>query len=394
MDIALLIPFGIGLFLGFLGIWLIYRLQIHSHILSAQFRADDLIEAAQHRADDLEESSKLEVEAHVSDFRDREEPKIEKWEQTISEKDSEFRKRNKKERRKLKEQKRKQDSRTHDVKVKERHGRKLKNRYENRKGQYKNLTKTYIEALEKQHQLDRTEIQKDLVTELFQQADRESHQYWTHYVQEIQEDSEDIAKKVLHIAFNRFHRPYSSERGIPLVFFPSEKARKMLEANDKERLLKIQEICGCDIHTEEGNQLINIAGFDPVRREHTRRVFEKLFKWKKFDDGSIKKAAKEAKRGLINVINRDGKAIAKELKQGKFHKEILHMLGSLKYRYSFTQNQYFHVGEVGWLAGLLASEINENSKYSRRSGLLHDIGKSMDHMHDGGHAMIGGRFHR
>ncbi len=103
--------------------------------------------------------------------------------------------------------------------------------------------------------------------------------------------------------------------------------------------------------------------------------------------------ANDCKQDLYRQIKRDGDLIAKEIKQEDLHPEIKQMMGSLRYRYSFTQNQYFHCGEVGWLCGLLASELGGvETQRARRSGLLHDLGKSMDHAKDGGHAVIGADF--
>ena len=139
--------------------------------------------------------------------------------------------------------------------------------------------------------------------------------------------------------------------------------------------------------------IVGIAGFDPVRRELTRRTMERIFKEKKpINPEIIKRIAENQKKELFKQIKHDGDQIAKELRMDNMHPEVRQMMGSLRYRYSFTQNQYFHCGEVGWLCGLLAAELNLNVKKARRSGLLHDIGKSMDHAVDGGHAVIGADF--
>src|SRR5207253_5200752 len=118
-----------------------------------------------------------------------------------------------------------------------------------------------------------------------------------------------------------------------------------------------------------------------------------IFKEKKsITPDFIRKIAENQKKEIFKNIKHDGDALAKELKLEGLKAEVRQMMGSLRFRYSFTQNQYFHCGEVGWLCGLLASELKLNIKTARRSGLLHDIGKSMDHATDGGHAVIGADF--
>jgi ribonuclease Y len=177
------------------------------------------------------------------------------------------------------------------------------------------------------------------------------------------------------------------------VNFPDAHARRLLCDAKGENIKTIQEVCGCDIIVENEMEMVGVAGFDPVRRELTRRVLERLLKEKKnINPDFIRKIAENQKKELFRQIKADGDNIAKELRQQDLHPEIKQMMGSLRYRYSFTQNQYFHCGEVGWLAGLLAAELKLNIKQARRAGLLHDIGKSMDHATDGGHAVIGADF--
>jgi ribonucrease Y len=124
----------------------------------------------------------------------------------------------------------------------------------------------------------------------------------------------------------------------------------------------------------------------------TTRSLEKMVNERVLNADSIQRIVEKTKREVFRRIEEDGKRVAKELGQQNFHPEVLSMLGALRYRYSFAQNQHFHVAEVGWLCGLLASEINEHVPSAKRAGLLHDIGKAMDHSIEGGHAVIGADF--
>jgi len=177
------------------------------------------------------------------------------------------------------------------------------------------------------------------------------------------------------------------------VYFPENYHRNWLVDAEKKNLTKIQDLTGCDIIVEPDNDMIGVAGFDPVRRELTRRVLERLLKEKKtITLEYIDRTYTNQKNELFKQIKHDGDSIAKELKLENMHPEVKQMMGSLRFRYSFTQNQYFHCGEVGWLCGLLSGELGIDVKIGKRSGVLHDIGKSMDHAVDGGHAVIGANF--
>ncbi|MGZ6434949.1 MAG: Rnase Y domain-containing protein [Pseudobdellovibrionaceae bacterium] len=235
---------------------------------------------------------------------------------------------------------------------------------------------------------------KRQIGETLEQETHQRLQKWAEeYEEETKEHAETRAKRILDVALDRFARPYCAERGIGAVNFPDANSRRLLCDAKGENIKTLQEVGGCDIIVEPEMDMVGVAGFDPVRRELTRRVLERVLKEKKnINPDFIRKVAENQKKELFRQIKADGEAIAKELRQQDLHPEIKQMMGSLRYRYSFTQNQYFHCGEVGWLAGLLAAELKINIKTARRSGLLHDIGKSMDHAIDGGHAVIGADF--
>jgi ribonucrease Y len=235
------------------------------------------------------------------------------------------------------------------------------------------------------------EIKKGIQEQLENECKRRAEKFLQDLDEDLKDNSETHAKHILDVALDRFIRPYCPERGIGSVHLPDENTRKIFA--DPKINQVIQRACGCDIIVEEGQEMIGVAGFDPVRRELTRRVLEKLIKNRRdLNPAGIERVAEQTRKDLFRQIQQDGEAIARELKSPDLHPEIKQMMGSLRYRYSFTQNQYFHCGEVGWLAGLLASELKANVKKARRSGLLHDLGKSMDHAMDGGHAMIGADF--
>lgn len=238
---------------------------------------------------------------------------------------------------------------------------------------------------------------EDFKTQLKNQMEEETRRRAARIAQETEADAkehaETEAKRVLSLIIDRFARPYCAERGIGAVNFPDAHIRKLFCDPAGNNIKAVQDSCGCDIIVEDGMEMVGVAGFDPVRRELTRRTLERIFKEKKnINPDFIKKIAENQKKELFKNIKHDGDSLAKELKLEGLNAEIRQMMGSLRYRYSFTQNQYFHCGEVGWLAGLMAAELGLDIKKARRVGMLHDIGKSMDHTVEGGHAVIGAEF--
>lgn len=261
------------------------------------------------------------------------------------------------------------------------------------KDEHKNLNRELVFKLTEKLNTSADDFKAQLKIQLEEETQRRA----LHSIQEAEEDlkehAEYKAKRILSLAIDRFARPYCAERGIGAVNFPDAHVRKLFCDPGGNNIKAVQESCGCDIIVEEGMDMVGVAGFDPVRRELTRRTLDRIFKEKKnINPDFIRKIAENQKKELFKNIKHDGDALARELKLENLNSEIRQMMGSLRYRYSFTQNQYFHCGEVGWLAGLLASELGLDIRKARRVGMLHDIGKSMDHVMEGGHAVIGADF--
>lgn len=256
------------------------------------------------------------------------------------------------------------------------------------------IAEQMIDKLAQKIDITREAAREQLTAQLLAEAEKRGRELAQNIEDDMKEHSEQKAKRLLAIALDRFARPYCAERGISAVYFETNDQRRILVDAKGENLKTIEELTGCDIIVQDDMEMVGVAGFDPVRRELTRRLLERILKEKRqVTPEQIRKFAENQKRELLSQIKRDGDNLAKELKMEGLHPEIRQMMGSLRFRYSFTQNQYFHCGEVGWLAGLLASELGSvEIKKARRSGMLHDLGKAMDHEMDGGHAVIGADF--
>ncbi len=291
------------------------------------------------------------------------------------------------------QERQKQVEREREIKAEEEKLRQAEKTFDQKRLAVLDTLKGFVEALNSKLGTSSAEIKEQIQTRLLNEAQEHARRFIESYDEEIKLNGEARAKQILDIALDRFARAYCPERGIGSVNFPDSNARKLFCDPEGKNIKAIQEFGGCDVIIEEGSDLVGVAGFDPVRRELTRRILERVLKEKKkIDPEIIRRTAENQKKELFRQIKNDGDAIAKELRLEGLHPEIRQMMGSLRFRYSFTQNQHFHCGEVGWLCGLLAAELNLDIRKARRSGMLHDIGKSMDHAQEGGHAVIGADF--
>ncbi|MBC7465873.1 MAG: DUF3552 domain-containing protein [Bdellovibrio sp.] len=264
------------------------------------------------------------------------------------------------------------------------------------------LEQDYKTMLLGKTQLTEEEVLASLTYQMVTEAETSLAKTIEFYESETKEFAEQRAKKILGLCIDRFSKEMSTERGISASYFPSEEVRAIFCQKLTDIVSTVQSISGCDIYVDENPEpdrwhYIQIIGYDPVRRELTRRLFDKIFKdiekTKRAPDiADLKRTCENIKTELLRQIKRDGDLIAKELGLQNLHPEVRQVMGSLRFRYSYTQNQYFHCAEVGWFAGLLGAELGADSKRSRRVGMLHDLGKALDHELDGSHAVIGADF--
>lgn len=383
----------IGLFTGAILGWLIFKVNRSRLIKRAQDEAAELLQEAkdqveieelerQERVQEIETAAWTKVEPDMLKAEER----IEELQEHVDEKKQKADQIYSQERQKLVE-------RDREIKAQEEKERQHDDDFHKKQERVHQINGDFVVALTRRLETTPEEIKGQLSKKMEEQALDRSRKYVDAFVEEIRDTSEARAKQIIDVAIDRFARPYCPERGIGAVNFPDANVRRNFCDPEGKNAKAVQDNCGCDIIVDDTNEMVGVAGFDPVRRELTRRTLERVFKEKKpITPESIARIAENQKRELFRQIKNDGDAIAKELKLDGLHPEVKQMMGSLRYRYSFTQNQYFHCAEVGWLCGLLASELNLDIRKARRSGLLHDIGKSMDHAMDGGHAVIGADF--
>ena len=253
--------------------------------------------------------------------------------------------------------------------------------------------KRQIIQLEKKFSIDQNQLKSHLKEEIKEQW---AAQIKKEIEKEEKYNKQNIQKESffqLNHALNRMDRVYCPERGIKPVPFKNIKYLENLVGKDKAYLNEIEKECGVDIviNREEPLQAF-IFGIDPVRRELGRMTVHKLSNQNRINFEVIRKTVKMNKKNLFSKIRFDGKQICKKLGIKDIAPEVQNMMGALRYRYSFAQNQYFHCEEVGWLCGLLNAELSLPIKPAQRAGLFHDIGKAMDHSIEGNHAVIGAEF--
>ena len=254
------------------------------------------------------------------------------------------------------------------------------------------LRKECLEKLKQFVKVDHLSLQKEIEEREIQESKARGLRQAQYVLDVSQQDLEKQTQTILERVINRFQKSCCLERGIKPIVFKNLQAFNRTIGRDKCHLIFLEKTCGVDVLADEESLSLAVQGLDPVRREWGRLSLSKLEKKKRINSNIVSSVIQQAKRDLFQRISRDGKRVCDSLKLHNIPSEVRNMMGALRYRYSFAQNQHFHCEEVGYLCGLLQAEFSEEVSKGRKAGLFHDIGKAMDHAKSGGHAVIGADF--
>ncbi len=206
---------------------------------------------------------------------------------------------------------------------------------------------------------------------------------------EFKEEAEKKAKYIISTAIQRYAGEYVAERTISSVTLPSDELKGRIIGREGRNIRAIEAATGVDLIIDDTPETVVISGFDPIKREIARLSIERLIADGRIHPGRIEEIVDKVKKEMDKEVKDQGEQAMFEVGVQGVHPEILKLIGSLKYRTSYSQNQFVHSLEVAFLSGTIAGELGVDVKLAKRAGLLHDIGKAIDHSVEGSHAQIG-----
>lgn len=260
---------------------------------------------------------------------------------------------------------------------------------ESLKNEIKEIQAKQAEKLEKIAKLSRQEAQEKVLA----MAEKSISQDMINLVAKLQknaeEDAEERAQTILVSAMERISSEVTADRTVTALKLPDDEMKGRIIGKEGRNIQAIQRATGVDVLVDDTPGMVVLSSFDPVRRQIARLALEILMKDGRINPARIEEVVEKAEREINKEINRAGEDAAREVGLSGLPKEMLRLLGELKFRTSYGQNVLKHSTEMANVAGLIAEEIGANVKIAKTAALFHDIGKAVTHKIEGKHAQIG-----
>jgi ribonuclease Y len=251
------------------------------------------------------------------------------------------------------------------------------------------LHQQQIEELEKISKLTFEEAREILLDDVEKRISRETALYIKNKESEAKEEADKKAREIITYAIQRCAADHVSESTVSVVNLPGDEMKGRIIGREGRNIRALETLTGVDLIIDDTPEAVILSSFDPVRREIARVALERLIVDGRIHPARIEEMVKKAETEIQAKIKEMGEQALFETNVMKMHPELVKLIGRLNYRTSYGQNVLKHSIEVSQLAGIMADELGANSRIARRAGILHDIGKGLDHEIEGPHVQIG-----
>ena len=263
---------------------------------------------------------------------------------------------------------------------------------ENKKLEIEDLKKVQEETLEKISEMTKNEAKDMLISKLKDDLVHETALAIREYENKLEDEKDRLSKRILSTAIGKASSEFVADATVSVVNLPNDEMKGRIIGREGRNIRTIEALTGVDIIIDDTPEAVVLSSFDGVKREVARRAIEKLINDGRIHPGKIEEVVNKSRKEIDKDIVEAGEQALLELGIPGMHMEIVKTLGKLKYRTSYGQNVLTHSIEVAKLAANLAAELGADTKLAKRAGLLHDVGKVLDHDIEASHAIIGGEF--
>jgi ribonuclease Y len=284
------------------------------------------------------------------------------------------------------------DSRVERLEQREQLVNKHQSTVDRRANEIEKLHEQEMLELQRVAQMDMNEARKILLAEAEKEARNDMARIIRQIETEAREEGEKRARKLIADSIQRVATDQVAEFTTSLVPLPNEEMKGRIVGRNGRNIRAFEQAAGVDVIVDDTPEAVTISCFEPVRREVARRALARLILDGRIHPAHIEKVLDDEQKAVDKVIVEAGEQASFDAGVTGLHPEVLRMMGRLKFRTSYGQNQLAHAVEVAKLSGILAAELGANEDICRQAGFLHDLGKAMDHNQDGTHALLGAEF--
>ena len=249
--------------------------------------------------------------------------------------------------------------------------------------------KEHRQALERVAGMTVEEAKRQLLSEIESEARLDAASVAKRIIDEAKEGAEREAREIIARSIQRVTRDYVSEATISVVPIPNDGMKGRIIGREGRNIRAIEAATGIDLIIDETPEAVVISGFDPLRREVAKVSLERLMQDGRIHPTRIEEIVEKVKTDLDKLMVEEAEKIIFEVGLSDFHPDLVKVLGRLKYRLSYGQNNLYHAREAAFICGIMAAELGLDVKLAKRGALLHDIGKAVSHEEEGPHAMLG-----
>lgn len=256
------------------------------------------------------------------------------------------------------------------------------------------IKKSQLDMLERISGLSQEDAKKQLLQSLESELDVEKSKRILEHEEMIKDQGDVLAREIIATAIQRCAADHTAETTVSVVALPNDEMKGRIIGREGRNIRSIEQITGVELIIDDTPEAITVSSFDPVRREIARLTLERLIQDGRIHPTRIEEMYDKSKREVEAIIKAEGEKAVISANCGSIHPELVKLIGKLKYRTSYGQSVLKHSLEVSYIAGLMAAELGADEKLARRAGLLHDIGKALDHEMEGSHIALGVEYAR
>ena len=257
------------------------------------------------------------------------------------------------------------------------------------KAEVEEIKKQHLTTLEQLSGLTQDQAKQYLLESVEEEVRHETAVKIKEIEQQMKDESDEKAREILSIAIQRCAADHAAEATVSVVPLPNDEMKGRIIGREGRNIRTLETITGVDLIIDDTPEAITVSSFDPVRREVARLALEKLIADGRIHPTRIEDMVEKARREVDRTIREEGERACYETGVHGLNPELIKILGRQKYRTSYGQNVLNHSIEVSHIAGLMASELGVDATLAKRAGLLHDLGKSIDHEVEGSHVQLG-----